>query len=599
VPGSKARQLERQGSSKAQQTERDGTGADKSSTAGAEGEHGVAVSDRKGWSRSATDAGRGRARSGERAQGGERLVTALDARLPVGESAKQFLRKAFPDHWSFLLGEIALYCLLILVVTGVFLTFFFHPDMTEQPYTGSYVPMQGITTSEAYASVLHISFDVRGGLLIRQIHHWAALVFVAAIGVHLLRIFFTGAFRRPREVNWTVGVTLFMLSVLEGFCGYSLPDDLLSGTGLRTAQGIMMSIPVVGTYLSFFVFGGQFPGHEIIPRLYAAHILLLPGLLLALVALHIGLIVYHKHTQWAEPGRTNRNVVGKPLVPQYTAKSTGLFFVLAGVLAAMSALMQINPVWEFGPYRTDHVSLDAQPDWYVGFLEGALRLMPGAETDFAGHTVVWDVFLPGVVLPVTFFAVLYAYPWFERWITGPGPEQHLCDRPRNRPTRTALGVAAVCAYAVLLLAGGQDVLAYRFRLPLEVLTYTFRTALFVLPFLAYHATKRACLGLQAADRRRLLDGQDAQEVRRTSDGGYEGAYTLLPPAETYRILVRDTPRPRAHGTEVWRFFHRHRLRNALSRWYYARSVELPATEGERRAVQLVRAAPEEAQGDES
>ncbi|WP_225840218.1 ubiquinol-cytochrome c reductase cytochrome b subunit [Streptomyces sp. NK08204] len=525
----------------------------------------------------------------------ERVATALDKRLPLSSAGREFLRKAFPDHWSFLLGEIALYCLLILVVTGVFLTFFFHPGMAEQPYTGSYEPLRGVMTTQAYSSVLDISFDVRGGLMIRQVHHWGALVFVAAIGLHLMRIFLTGAFRRPREVNWTIGVTLFMLAVLEGFCGYSLPDDLLSGTGLRTADGIVLSIPVVGTYLSFFVFGGQFPGHEIIPRLYVAHVLLLPGLLLALVGVHLTFVVYHKHTQWARPGRTNQNVVGKPLYPQYATKSIGLFLTVGGVLTLMSALMQVNPVWLFGPYRADQVSLDAQPDWYVGFLEGALRLMPAAETDFAGHTVVWDVFLPAVVMPVSLFAVLYACPFLERWLAGPRPEQHLCDRPRDKPTRTALGAAGVTVYGVLLMAGGQDVLAYVFRVPLQALTYTLRAGLFVLPFLVYQATKRACLGLQAADRRRLLEGERTSEVRRTADGGYRDARTLLTGEEVYRILVRDEPRPLARGTEAWRWFHRHRIRNALSRWYFGRRVEQPATDWQRSRIEAVRAAPSEAE----
>ncbi|MEU9791321.1 ubiquinol-cytochrome c reductase cytochrome b subunit [Streptomyces sparsogenes] len=529
---------------------------------------------------------------------GERVASALDRRLPLSKAGKEFLRKAFPDHWSFLLGEVALYSLVVLVVTGVYLTFYFHPDMTESPYTGSYEPLHGVMVSEAYSSVLHISFDVRGGLLIRQIHHWGALVFLAAIGVHLLRVFFTGAFRRPREVNWTVGVTMFMVALLEGFCGYSLPDDLLSGTGLRTADGIVLSIPVVGTYLSFFLFGGQYPGEEIIPRLYVAHILLLPGLLLALVGVHLTFVVYHKHTQWARPGRTNRNVIGKPLFPQYTTKSLGLLLTLGGVLTLMSALIQINPIWEVGPYRTDQVSLDAQPDWYVGFLEGALRLMPAAETNFAGHTIVWEIFLPGVVLPVSLFAVLYAYPFFERWITGPTPERHLCDRPRNQPTRTALGASAVTFYGVLLLAGGQDVLALVFRIPVEMVTYTLRAGLFVLPFLVYHATKRACLGLQAADRRSLLNGSTRAEVRRTSAGGYQDARSLLPGDDLYRILVREEPRPRAHGTEVWRWFRKHRVRNALSRWYYGKRVALPATDWQRARVEAVRAAPSEAEESE-
>ncbi|PZH09026.1 ubiquinol-cytochrome c reductase cytochrome b subunit [Streptomyces sp. NTH33] len=526
------------------------------------------------------------------------MATAFDKRLPLSSAGKEFLRKAFPDHWSFLLGEIALYSFVNLVLTGVFLTFFFHPDMTEQPYTGSYLPLQGLMASEAYSSALHITFDIRGGLLVRQMHHWAALVFVAAIGIHMLRIFFTGAFRRPREVNWTIGVTLFWLAILEGFCGYSLPDDLLSGTGLRTAQGIVLSVPIVGTYLQFFIFGGQYPGHEIIPRMYAAHILLIPGLLIGLITVHLFFVIYHKHTQWAKPGRTNSNVIGKPMVPQYTAKSIGLFFAVAGVLALMSALMQINPIWLFGPYRADHVSIDAQPDWYLGFLEGSLRLMPGWEWNFAGYTVQWGVFLPAVVLPVLLFLILYAYPFFERWVTGPGPEQHLCDRPRNQPTRTALGVAGISAFAVLIAAGGQDVHAYVFKLPFEVLTYTFRVSFVVVPILAYHITKRACLGLQAADRRRLLDGMATAEVRRTPDGGYQEARTLPSKEEAYRILVRDEPRPRAYGTEAWRWFRKHRIRNALSRLYYAKRIEMPVTAWQRRQIDTVRAGPGEKEESE-
>ncbi len=525
---------------------------------------------------------------------GERVATAVDRRVPLSEAARTLLRKAFPDHWSFLLGEIALYSFVVLVLTGTFLTFFFHPGMEERPYTGSYEPLRGVMASEAYSSVLHISFDVRGGLLIRQMHHWAALVFVAAIGVHMLRIFFTGAFRRPREVNWTIGVTLFMLSLLEGFCGYSLPDDLLSGTGLRTAEGIVLSIPIVGTYLAFFVFGGQYPDHEIVPRMYAAHILLVPGLLIALIAVHLGLVVYLKHTQWAKPGRTNQNVIGKPLYPQYTAKSTGLFFILFGLLAVLSAVMQINPIWDFGPYRADQASIDSQPDWYIGYLEGALRLMPRWETDVLGHTVVWDVFIPGALLPAVLFAVLYAYPFFERWVTGGGKEYHLCDRPRNQPTRTGLGVAGVTAYAVLLLAGGQDVLAKVFEVPFELLTWVLRTGLFVLPVLAFCVTKRLCLALQARDRARLQRGEPAEDVRLAAEGSYERVHTALPPEKSIPIAVRDMPVP-LHRVGRWYMPVGRYLRRALSRWYYAERVEMPLTDEARRQVAAITADPEQAQ----
>lgn len=477
----------------------------------------------------------------------QHVADELDARLPLYEGGG-LLRKAFPHHWSFFLGELALYSFVVLLLTGVWLTLFFHPSMTEVVYNGSYRPLDGVRMSEAYRSTLHISFDVRGGLLIRQLHHWAALVFVAAIGTHLLRIFFTGAFRRPRELNWMIGVTLFLLALAEGFAGYSLPDDLLSGTGLRIAQGVMLSIPVVGTYIAMFAFGAEFPGHDLIPRLYALHILLLPGVLLALVSLHLILVVYLKHTQWAGRGRTERNVVGKPMVPQFSVTSGGLFFMVSGVLTLLAGLAQINPVWVYGPYRPDIVSTGSQPDWYVGFLEGSLRLVPPWETAVAGHTVMWNVLLPAVVLPMALFAVLYAYPFLEARVTGDHGEHHLCDRPRDVPVRTGLGVAAICFYGVLLAAGGNDVLAHTFKISLNALTWTFRIALLVLPPLAFFVTRAVCHALREADMERLTQGEETGEVRQTIAGGYvetsvpidqEQRYVL----EAYGVPERDSGTP--------------------------------------------------------
>ncbi|MFF9409459.1 cytochrome bc complex cytochrome b subunit [Streptomyces anandii] len=498
-----------------------------------------------------------------------------DRRAPVSELAGQLLRKAFPDHWSFLLGEIALYSFAVLVLTGSFLTLFFDPSLAEAPYTGSYAPLRGLLVSKAYESTLHLSFDVRGGLLMRQMHHWAALVFVAAIGVHLLRIFFTGAFRRPREVNWLIGVTLFLLSLLEGFCGYSLPDDLLSGTGLRTANSILQSVPVVGTYLTFFVWDGPFPGTAIIRRLYIVHVLFVPGLLIALIAVHLFMVVYLKHTQWSEPGKTNRNVVGQPMFPSFVGKSTGLSLTVFGVLAAMGAIAQINPIWDFGPYVPDQVSTDAQPDWYVGFLEGALRLMPGVEWNVAGHTVMWNVLLPAVVLPALLFLVLYAYPFFERWVTGDLVEHHLCDRPRDRPVRTGLGVGAVVWYAVLLLAGGNDVIAATFHTSVNGLTWTFRVMFFAGPALAFLITRRVCLALQMHERQMMEEGEETGQVYQDLPGGMSESHEPLDHERRYKLLVRDLPRPLARpgpGAPA-----RSRLRASLSRWYYGERVDAPAT----------------------
>ncbi|MGC9543534.1 cytochrome b [Streptomyces sp. UG1] len=476
---------------------------------------------------------RRRARAGARARhAAERTVDYVDGRLPLSEGGG-LLRKAFPDHWSFLLGEIALYSFVVLLLSGVWLTLFFHPSMTEVVYQGSYTPLAGVRMSAAYESTLDISFDVRGGLLIRQMHHWAALVFLAAIGVHLLRIFFTGAFRRPREANWLIGVTLFLLALAEGFAGYSLPDDLLSGTGLRIAQGIMLSIPVAGTYVSFFAFGGEYPGEEIIPRLYALHILLLPGLLLALITVHLILVFYLKHTQWAGRGRTERNAVGKPMVPQFTASSGGLFFMVSGVLTLLSGVAQINPIWAYGPYRSDVVSTGSQPDWYVGFLEGSLRLVPPWETTVAGHTLMWNVLLPAVVLPGVLFAVLYAYPFAERWVTGDREEHHLCDRPRDHPVRTGLGVAAVSCYGVLLAAGGNDVIADTFSISVNALTWVFRISFLVLPPLAFMVTRRVCRAMREVDQERLTEGEETGEVRQTIEGGYEESHEPLDEERRY------------------------------------------------------------------
>ncbi|WP_459649809.1 cytochrome bc1 complex cytochrome b subunit [Kitasatospora sp. Ki12] len=504
------------------------------------------------------------------------------------EAGRELLRKVFPDHWSFLLGELALYAFVVLLLTGVYLTFFFDPSMSEVVYEGAYLPLRGVRVSEAYASTLHISFEVRGGLLIRQIHHWSALLFVSAIGAHLLRVFFTGAFRRPRELNWVIGVTLFNLALLEGFSGYSLPDDTLSGTGLRIAEGVLLSVPLVGTYLTFFAFGGEFPGHDIVPRLFSLHVLLVPGLLLALVGAHLTLVVVLKHTHWAAPGRTNRNVVGMPFFPQFLTRTVGLTFAVAGVMALSAFLAEINPVWRYASYRPDVVAAGAQPDWYIGFIEGALRLMPGTETRLFGHTVSWNAFLPALVVPGLLFAVLYAYPFAERWLDPDTGEHHLCDRPRNKPTRTGLGVAGITAYAVLLVAGGNDVIAYTFGLTVEVLTLVLRAALIVLPPVAFLLTRRLCLALQARDRDRLLKGDETGRIDQSHDGGFTGHHRPLPADERFVLLARSSPAPLPAADGAPR---RSRVRAAASSWFYRDRVELPSTEAESAHITGVLTAP--------
>ena len=466
----------------------------------------------------------------------------LDDRLGIAGLGRPFLRKVFPDHWSFLLGEIALYSFIVLILSGIFLTIWFKPSMAEIEYEGTYELLRGIQMSEAYASTLGLSFDIRGGLLLRQMHHWAAAVFVAAMLTHSLRIFFTGAFRKPREINWLIGVAMLTLGIINGFTGYSLPDDLLSGTGLRFVDGLIRSIPVIGTWAEFFTFAGEFPGELIIPRLYMVHILLVPALLLGLIAAHLALVVYHKHTQYPGPGRTEGNVVGYPVFPVYAAKAGGFFLIVFGVLTLMGATMQINPVWVFGPYNPAEVTAGSQPDWYMGFVEGGIRIMPNWEWHIGSTTWSWNVAIPGLGLMGLFFGLMAIYPFVEAWVTGDKSEHHTLDRPRNKPTRTAFGVAAITGYALLMIGGGNDLVATQFDVSLNAVTNFLRVAVFVGPVIAFLVTKRICIGLQRADHDRLIHGAESGVIDRAPSGKYSERHRPISTGEAFRLTQqKETP----------------------------------------------------------
>jgi ubiquinol-cytochrome c reductase cytochrome b subunit len=468
----------------------------------------------------------------------------LDERVGASKGVKFLFRKIFPDHWSFMLGEVALYSFIILLLTGTFLTFFYVPSVRPVTYDGVYTALGNQQVSEAYASTLALSFDVRGGLLMRQIHHWSALIFVAATVVHMFRVFFTGAFRKPRELNWVVGAVLALLAIIEGFAGYSLPDDLLSGTGLRIASSIILAIPVVGSYLSFFVFGGEFPGEIFIARLYTIHILLLPGIFLALIAVHLILLVVHKHTQYPGPGRTNDNVVGYPLYPVYTAKAGGFFFIVFGITALMGALFTINPIWMYGAYDPSPVTAGSQPDWYMGWLDGAVRITPGFfEFTLFGYTFSFNILIPALIMPALVTLPMIFYPWIEQWATGDKREHHLLDRPRNAPTRTALGVMAITFYLLLLISGGNDIIAAQLQLSINDMTNILRLLVFVAPPLAFMVTKRICLGLQRKDREKVLHGRETGTIYRTETGEFFEVHAPIDEYSRWTLVQYEAHRP--------------------------------------------------------
>ncbi len=510
--------------------------------------------------------------SSEKPLGGRFVAGAanyIDERTSISGLVKELGRKIFPDHWSFMLGEIALWSFVAVLLSGTFLTFFFQASMVETHYTGAFLPLRGVEMSAALDSSLRISFDIRGGLLVRQIHHWAALVFVAGIGVHMLRVFFTGAFRKPRELNWVIGFILFILAMAEGFTGYSLPDDLLSGNGLRIIDGMVKGIPLVGTWISFLLFGGEFPGTAIVGRLYTLHILLLPAILVALLAVHLMLMIVNKHTQFAGPGRTNSNVVGYPMMPVYMSKMGGFFFITFGVIVLIASLFTINPIWNYGPYDPSPVSAGTQPDWYIGFADGALRLVPPhLESVFWGHTWSWNILLPLGIIGI-FIVLVLIYPFIEAWVTGDKREHHIAQRPRNAATRTAIGAAGVTFYAVLWAAASSDIIATHFWLTMEGVIHTLQALLIIGPILAYFVTKRICLALQKKDREIALHGYESGRIVRLPGGEYIEVHQPVDDYELVKLVDFETNqplvvRPNDQGRIPWH----ENLRASISRWFF-------------------------------
>ncbi|GAB3204762.1 cytochrome bc1 complex cytochrome b subunit [Nocardia tengchongensis] len=456
----------------------------------------------------------------------------MDERYHLAAFAKRSINKVFPTHWSFLLGEIALYAFIILLLSGIYLTLYFDPSMSETVYQGAYQPLRGVTMSRAYETALNISFEVRGGLFVRQVHHWAALLFASSIIIHLFRIFFTGAFRKPREANWVIGSLLLILAMFEGFFGYSIPDDLLSGTGLRAAfGGITMGMPVIGTWMHWLIFAGDFPGTIIIPRLYIAHVLLLPGIILALIAAHVALVWYQKHTQFPGPGRTEKNVVGARIIPVFAADQGAFFALTLGIVAIMGGVFQINPIWNLGPYNPSQVSAGSQPDFYMMWTDGMARLMPPWELYLGRYTVpapFWVALIMGLV-----FTVLIAYPWIEKRLTGDTARHNLLQRPRDVPVRTAIGAMAIAFYMVLTLACVNDIISLKFDISLNATTWFFRIALLLAPPMAYFAAYRFCIGLQRSDRAVLEHGIETGVIKRLPHGEYIEVHQPLGPVDSH------------------------------------------------------------------
>ena len=462
----------------------------------------------------------------------EEVLNGADLRYHGARPLRTAMNKVFPTHWSFMLGESALYSFIVLLLSGVYLSMFFDASMGETIYNGVYDKLRGVPMSLAYKSTVDLSFEVRGGLLVRQIHHWAALIFLASIMLHMMRVFFTGAFRKPREANWILGVLLLVLSMAEGFLGYSLPDDLLSGTGLRVVSGFILSIPVIGTWVQWAVFGGDYPGEVIIGRFYSLHILVIPGILLALIAVHIALVWFQKHTQFPGVRESENNVVGVRVLPTFAAKGGGFFAVVTGIIALLAGLFQINPIWNLGPYNPAMVSTGTQPDFYMGFLDGMVRVWPPWEIrGLFGHYMIPAVFFPSIMGAAVLLVIVIAYPYIERAFTKDKAMHKLLQRPRDVPVRTSLGAAFLAFYIVNLMNAGNDLFALKLNLSLNALVWAGRIGSIIAPLVAYVVAYKTCLGLQHSDRNVLERGVETGLIRRLPHGAFVEVHQPLGPVD--------------------------------------------------------------------
>lgn len=486
--------------------------------------------------------------------------------------------RAFPDHWSLLLGQVVVVSFVVCSLTGVFLAFFYDPSTTAVHYDGPYIPLHGVEMSRALESTLDISFEVRGGLLMRQLHHWSASLMIAALLLHILRVFFTGAFRKPRELNWLLLFGVLFVSMAAGLTGHVLPDDMLSGSSLAVLDGILKAIPVVGAWLSFLVFQGSFPAGAI-TTFYPLHILMLPVIIVVLMVVNGILAAVHKPAQFSGPGRTEGSVVGRPFRVA-AMKCVGVFFIVSGVLTGIAATVTVNPIWTYGPADPGNASAGGGALWYLAFLDGAQRLVPpGWEFVFFDRTWTLAILVP-VGVCVLFLVTAMVYPFIERWITGDRREHHLLTRPRHAPTRTGIGVAGIVFYGVLWAAASSDVIALHFSLGIEGIVLTLQVALVLGPVAGFALAKRVCLGLQRKDREIALHGFETGRIVRLPGGEYVEVHQPVDAHERWRLIDHDNYEPLAlRPDKTGRIRSRDLVRATLSRWFFQDRI-LPPAAGE-------------------
>ncbi|QSG13242.1 Cytochrome b subunit of the bc complex [Halapricum desulfuricans] len=422
-----------------------------------------------------------------------------DDRFDLGD-AEEFGGKAFPAEDSFLLGEIALFCFVMLALTGIFLGFFFEPSTSATTYEGSVAKFQGEELPAAFASVLQITYDVPFGMFIRRFHHWAAHLFVASIGLHMLRVFFTGSYRNPREPNWIVGTGLAILAIGAAYTGYALPFDEFAATATGIGFNVTTSIPVVGDFLANIVFGGSFPSSATIPRLYFLHVLVIPVLIVALLAVHMLILIRQKHTEsqredTVAPAAASDGgdrtvdreddtvVVGLPAFPNQAAVSAVVFFLTLATLSLLAGFLPVHNIAAYGPNNPAGTPDLIMPDWFLMWLYGFLKLLPS----WLSFTIpivgihVSAEFIGGLGIPALIFLIIFAWPFIDR----EDEPVHFTADPLNRPWQTSVGVSAVVFIMLASLGGMNNLAARATGLSTGTLNPLLLAALIVGPILAF------------------------------------------------------------------------------------------------------------------
>jgi ubiquinol-cytochrome c reductase cytochrome b subunit len=409
-----------------------------------------------------------------------KVADQLDHR--IGRKAER--PSLWPVGFASLISHVAIAAFIILTVTGLALTVAYRPSTNLVTYTGASELYDGQQLPHAFASVVRISEDLPGGLLLRRVHVAASHVFLLSIVFHLLRVLATGAFRRPRLGNHLVGIGLLLVALLFAYTGELMPFSLVAASSLRIFEAVIGSIPFLGEPLSNLLIGPELPSERVLIGSWVLHVFLLPGAFTVLLAWHLWLV--HRRTPALErrPDVDVRTTgVGCPLWPDAVARFGLLTAALAGLLLVSSVLIPWADIELEGPFFAAEATNSVHPAWVLFFTTGSLRIIPAIDVVILGIRIT-NVLVAAVVIPGILVTMVAIYPFLERKLLGDHGEHHELDHPLDVPLRAGVVTGMTTFAAILTLGAGVDVLSFWLVAPVEGVVTAFRIALVVVPITA-------------------------------------------------------------------------------------------------------------------